>query len=223
VLLGLFAGVLAQTCAAMLPAPHYEYEWLRDGRPHAYETLLRSTDGQRVYQRQPAGGGDTTERALSCSTHEGALYFTERSSLGVVRIPVGIGIGGVRRVAGTTVRRIANPPGSAANTIWFAVASPGVRLYALRRGAGITEIRMPRPGGTTVYRAVVRDAGPARRAAEEAEALRRRVDELETNEQRLLDSIGALQDSLKRRIADCIAFLNSLPAELRTFRCEARA
>jgi len=199
--LGLLLGIVAQTCATMLPATSLEFEWFLDGRPYAHDILIRTRAGERLYQRR-FENGEIAERLVSCTRTGRTVYFTELvGSYAPVRIPVELSPDAVRTVAGTTVRRVAPPPGSAANMSWYMVANPGVRLYGLRPWAGITEIRIPERGGYAVLRGIARNRGD--RAASDSlfAALAQRVEQLEAENRRLRDSINSLRSRVRRRNA----------------------
>ena len=86
-LYGLLAGIVAQTCAVMLPSTALEFEWFRDGRPYAHDILIRTRSGERLYQRRYASG-ETAERVVSCTRTGRAIYFTDRvGSAAPARIP----------------------------------------------------------------------------------------------------------------------------------------
>jgi hypothetical protein len=193
VALGLLAGIVAQTCAAMLPATTLEFEWFRDGRPYAQDVLIRTSPGERLYQRRYTGG-EITERVVSCTRVGRVTHLTERvGSAAPVRIPVGLAVGQARAVGSATVRRVAPPAGAAPNTIWFTVAKPGVLMYGMRRAAGITEIRAPDRGGYSVLRGIARNRVSRAAADSQFSALARRVEQLETENRHLRDSLKLLR------------------------------
>lgn len=198
--LGLLAGILAQTCAVMLPATTLEFEWFLDGRPYAQDVLLRTRGGERLYQRRYPDG-DITERVVSCTRSGRAIYLTDRiGSDAPVRIPVGLASGRVERLRDAIIRRVAAPAGAPANMIWFMVASPGVRLFGTRRAAGITEIRTPARGGYSVLRAIARNRADRAAADSQFAAMAQRVEALEAENRRLRDRLNTLRsppDSLK--------------------------
>lgn len=199
-LFGLLAGILAQTCAVLLPAASLEFEWFRDGRPYAQDLLLRTRAGERLYQRRYATG-EIAERVVSCTRSDRAVYLTERvGTAPPVQFPSGLRQGAMRRVGNAVVRRVAPPQGAAANMVWFTVASPGVLMYGIRRAAGITEIRTPRRGGYSVLRAFARNRADRLAADSQFAALAQRVEELEVENRRLRDSLSMLRappDTLK--------------------------
>jgi hypothetical protein len=189
VLLNLLAGLLAQTCATMLPSTALEFEWFRDGRPYAHDTLIRTRSGERLYQRRFASG-ETAERVVSCTSSGGAIYLTDRVGRSApIRIPVGLVPGSTRNVGSTRVRRVPAPPGAPPNMIWFTVASPGVLMYGMRRAAGITEIRTPVRGGYSVVRAIARDRASRAAADSQFAAMAQRIEELENENRQLRDSL----------------------------------
>jgi len=192
VLLGLLAGIFAQSCAVMLPSTALEFEWFRDGRPYAHDVLIRTREGERLYRRRYENGS-TAERVVSCTRVNRATYLTDRvGNAAPVRIPVELDTGSLRTVSGATVRRVAAPPGAASNMIWFTVASPGLRMYGMRRAAGITEIRTPVRGGYSVLRAVARNRADRVAADSQFSALAQRVEQLEAENRILRDSIREL-------------------------------
>lgn len=191
-LLGLLAGIFAQSCAVMLPSTALEFEWFRDGRPYAHDVLIRTREGERLYRRRYENGS-TAERVVSCTRVNRATYLMDRvGNAAPVRIPVELDTGSVRTVSGATVRHVAAPPGAASNMIWFTVASPGLRMYGMRRAAGITEIRTPVRGGYSVLRAVARNRADRAAADSQFSALAQRVEQLEAENRILRDSIRAL-------------------------------
>jgi hypothetical protein len=192
-MLGLLAGILAQTCTVMLPATSLEFEWFRDGRPYAQDVLLRTSQGERLYQRRFASG-EIVERVVSCTRAGDAVYLTDRvAGESVIRIPVGLARGQRGTDRSATVRRVAPPPGAAGNTIWFTVTNPGLLLYGIRRAAGITEVRTPVRGGYSVLRAIARNRTDRAAADSQFAALARRVEELEAENRRLRDSLRVLR------------------------------
>jgi len=177
----------------MLPATTLEFEWFRDGRPYAYDVLIRTRSGERLYQRRYASG-EMTERVVSCTRVGRAIYLTERVGSGApMHIPVDLALGAQRTVGSTTVQRVPPPPGSAANMIWFTVASPGVLMYGMRRAAGITEVRIPVRGGYSVLRGIARNRTDRAAADSQFHALAERVEQLEAENRRLRDSLSALR------------------------------
>jgi hypothetical protein len=187
--LGLLAGILAQTCAVVLPATTLEFEWFRDGRPYAQDVLLRTRSGERLYQRR-FEDGEIAERVVSCTRSGRTVYLTDRvGSEPPVRIPMGLRPGAVRRIGNAVMRRVAAPTGAPGNMLWFTVASPGLLMYGLRPAAGITEIRTPRRGGYSVLRAIARNRASRAAADSQFAALARRVAQLEAENRRLRDSL----------------------------------
>jgi len=192
-LFGLLAGIVAQTCAVLLPATTLEFEWFRDGRPYAQDLLLRTRAGERLYQRRYANG-EIAERVVSCTRSGRAVYLTERvGSAAPVRFPADLRLGVLHRNGNAVVRRVASPQGAALNMTWFTVASPGVLMYGVRRAAGITEIRIPKRGGYSVLRAIARNRADRVAADSQFAALAQRVEELEAENRRLRDSLSMLR------------------------------
>jgi hypothetical protein len=200
-LYGLVAGVLLQSCVAMLPPARAQIEWFRDGRPFAIDVPVRTSRTERVYRRQPSSGAATVQRTLTCNTSRGVSWLTERTGRGTVRLPVGMAVGASQTDGGSTVRRI-RPPADATGSraAWYTVSNPGVTVYAISSGAGVVEVRSPRSGGGfTILRGVVRTPAPVAARAEldsVRSVMQRRIDELEGENMQLRDSIDILRARL---------------------------
>ena len=154
--------VLAQTCASVLPKPHIEIEWLRNGRAYARDVPIESSRTTRTYRRTPNDGGAKSVRTLSCSNGTGGVVLTESvNSVRRVRLPLGLKTGQTRTFDGVLVRRVRPPSNAATNAFWFLVTADAARIYGVREGVGIVEMRMQSTSGTVdVYRAFARAATP---------------------------------------------------------------
>jgi hypothetical protein len=155
---------------------------------------------------------------LSCTP----THLIERVDEAQVRIPVNLGTGRSAVVDGATVRRIAPPQRSAPGALWFSVARNDTRLFALRKGVGVEQIRMPAPSGTEILTAVARAPAEAMSAGGEADQLMQRAqrylnDAVRTNDA-LRDSLAQLADRNNARIARLNDSIQTVLSSERVFR-----
>lgn len=183
------ALVLAQSCAALLPARDAQLEWTLNGRSYARDVPTSSSASSRTYRRQHTRG-HAEKRTLMCATVGGTSVLIETLDDEVqVRLPVQLAVGQARTVSGASVRRVQPPADGARNALWFTTTRNQVRMYAVRAGLGISEIRMQSASGAVqTYRASVRAARSG--AAEAGPAERNRQRQLE-------DSVRALEAALR--------------------------
>ncbi len=202
---GLAAVALVQSCIALLPPPHMDIEWFRDGVPFARDVPVRSSATERVYRRHPNSGAPL-QRVLECGVVRGTAVLTERIGSATVWLPVGLATDGTANFDGATVRRIPTPVNASTAVIWYTVSAPGVRIFGVANRAGIVEVRSPAVGGGfSVLRAVLRQPPPdtiaiVNRMRAEANASRRPLDarilELTQERDRIRDSLTVLQRRL---------------------------
>ena len=196
--------MLAQTCATVLPKPDIEIEWLRNGKAYAREVLIETSNTTRTYRRTLANGTKSV-RTLSCSNGTGGVVLTESvNSERWVRLPMSLKTGQSRVLDDITVRRVRPPVNAATNAFWFLVAADAARIYGVREGIGIVELRMQSPAGTVdVFRAFAREAEAP---APEMTGLPPEVEEellrLQAENRALQDTVNELRLELRRQSAD---------------------
>jgi hypothetical protein len=194
------AIMLAQTCAGVLPKPGIEVEWLRNGKAWARDVPVEATTLTRTYRRTSSTGAKSM-RTLSCTNGTGGVVLTESiNSERQVRLPVSLKTGESRIVDGVPVRRIRPPANAASNAYWFAVSADAARIYGVREGLGIVEMRMQSmTGGVDIFRAFARQPTPvpvpivASSPEMEAELAR-----LQMENRALQDSVAWLTEELRR-------------------------
>lgn len=159
-MIAVFTVVLAQTCTAMLPTRGLEREWLRNDRLYARDELIEVTTTTRTYRRSLPDGRRSTVTA-SCTGSGKTALLRERIVEQDASLPVLLGPGESRVVDGVAIRRIEPPKDAPTNTRWLSVAGPLPRLYGIRTGAGVVEMRVPAAnGGVDIYRVHLRKPEP---------------------------------------------------------------
>jgi hypothetical protein len=192
--------MLAQTCAGILPKPDLEIEWLRNGKAYARDVPIEATRMTRTYRRTPSTGAKST-RTLSCTNGTGGVVLTESvNSESRIRLPLALKTGQSRTMEGILVRRVRPPVNAAANAFWFLVASDAARIYGVREGVGIVELRMQSASGNVdVYRAYLRTPAPTPVVITEGQPeLESEIARLQYENRALQDSVGRLVDEVRR-------------------------
>ncbi len=192
--------LLAQTCAGIMPKPDIEVEWLRNGKSYARDVPIEATTSTRTYRRTPASGVKSV-RTLSCSNGTGGVVLTESiDNQRRVRLPLGLKTGQVRTLDGVTVRRVKPPASAATNAFWFIVTSDAPRIYGVREGLGIVEMRMQSGAGNVdVYRAYARSPAPLPvPITQNPPELDAELSRLQYENRALQDSIARLESELRR-------------------------
>ncbi len=192
--------ILAQTCAAMLPKPNLEVEWLRNGKAWARDVPIEATALTRTYRRTMTGGARSV-RTLSCTNGTGGVVITESiNSERQVRLPLALKTGQSRRIDGALIRRVKPPSNAATNAFWFVVAADAARIYGVREGIGIVEMRVQSlTGSVDVFRAFARTPAPAPvTIAASPPELESELARLQAENRALQDSVAELRDELMR-------------------------
>jgi hypothetical protein len=198
--------MLAQTCATLLPRPSLEVEWLRNGKPYARAVPVEATSLTRSYRRTSAAG-ERSVRTVSCTHGDDGVVLTETiNSDRVARLPLSLKRGEVMRVDGVLVTRIWPPVNAATNAFWFFVASGVARIYGVREGVGIVEIRQQSAtGNVDVYRAFARKPAPVEvKVPDNVVELEAELARLQTENTALQDSIAQLTDELRMNRAAAV-------------------
>jgi hypothetical protein len=192
-LIAVFTVVLAQTCTGMLPTRGLDREWLRNDRLYARDELIETTTTTRTYRRSRPDGRRSTVTA-SCTGSGKAALLRERIVEQDVSLPVLLGAGESRVVDGTAIRRIDAPKDGTANARWFSVAGPLPRIYGVRTGAGVVEMRVPAAnGGVDIYRVRLRKPDPPAPPPPPQQAPQAQVVTVEVPASALEAQIGVLQ------------------------------
>ncbi|MEO5509909.1 MAG: hypothetical protein ABIS27_04710, partial [Longimicrobiales bacterium] len=192
--------MLAQTCAAILPKPDLEVEWLRNGKAYARDVPIEATRLTRTYRRTPSSGAKST-RTLSCANGTGGVVLTESvNNESRIRLPLSLKPGQSRTMGGILVRRVKPPVNAAPNAFWFIVTSDAARIYGVREGVGIVELRMQSAAGNVdVFRAFLRTPALTPVVITQGQSeIEGELARLQYENRALQDSVSRLLDEVRR-------------------------